>query len=86
MKSLVISLTLLLLLPSPRLVAQQVNRRMTGKRSSVRLRARDPVVWLAAMKAWRQQERAGSNTMVPNTLKPELQWGQRSFIQPQTHG
>jgi gamma-glutamyl hercynylcysteine S-oxide synthase len=39
--------------------------------------------WLAAMKAWRQDERIRLNYTDAQYSRPELRWGQSSFIQPQ---
>ena len=44
----------------------------------------DRLAWLAAMKNWRQQERARLNYDGAQYARPELQWGQSSFVQPQT--
>ena len=46
--------------------------------------AADRGAWLTAMKNWRQQERARLNYDDTQYARPELQWGQSSFVQPQT--
>jgi formylglycine-generating enzyme required for sulfatase activity len=43
----------------------------------------DRASWIAAMKAWRERERARLRYSGDQYSRPELEWGQRSFVQPQ---
>jgi iron(II)-dependent oxidoreductase len=43
----------------------------------------DRASWIAAMKTWRERERGRLHYSGAQYARPELEWGRRSFIQPQ---
>jgi formylglycine-generating enzyme required for sulfatase activity len=66
------------------LAAQEVTPQADGETILGPAPGQDRDAWRAAMKTWRQQERARLSYDGAQYARPELQWGQSSFIQPQT--
>jgi gamma-glutamyl hercynylcysteine S-oxide synthase len=66
---------------SPRLAAQEVTPQPDGE--TILGPRGDSVPWRAAMREWRERERARLHYAGDQYARPELAWGQRSFIQPQ---
>ncbi len=79
---LILSLAMLVLTPG--LAAQDVKPQADRETILGPAQGTDRASWLAAMKAWRQGERARLNYDDAQYARPELLWGQSSFIQPQT--
>src|ERR1700683_3675485 len=78
---LILSLAMLALTPG--LVAQDVKPQADRETILGPAQRADRDSWLTAMKTWRQTERARLNYDDAQYARPELLWGQSSFIQPQ---
>jgi iron(II)-dependent oxidoreductase len=65
------------------LAAQEVKPQPDGETILGPAKPADRASWLAAMKAWRERERARLHDNADQYARPALAWGQRSFIQPQ---
>ena len=66
------------------LAAQEVTPQADGETILGPAPGQDRDAWRTATKTWRQQERARLNYDGAQYARPELQWGQSSFVQPQT--
>src|ERR1700722_18929349 len=67
----------------PRLPAQEVKPQPDGETILGPAKPADRVPWLESMKAWRAHERPRLHYSGDQYARPALEWGQRSFIQPQ---
>jgi gamma-glutamyl hercynylcysteine S-oxide synthase len=68
---------------SPRLGAQQARPQSDSETLLGPAQRADRASWLSEMQAWREHARARLRYSGDQYARPELEWGQRSFIQPQ---